>query len=216
MSRDTNALRHAIEDYILTGVVQPGDKLDETRLAAKFGVSRTPIRETLFELAASGLIDQIPRRGAFVAELGPRRLYEMFDVMAELEALCARHAARRMTADDEAAILKAHEACTLAAKANDKAAYLVENDIFHDSISAASHNAFLAEQTYALHRRLKPYRRLQLQARNRMERSLQEHNRIVEAIIAGKSDDAADEMRQHITVQGQRFSDLVASLDTKE
>src|SRR5574337_1007407 len=79
-------------------------------------------------------------------------------------------------------------------------------------IYEASHNGFLAEQATALHRRLRPYRRLQLRVRNRMQTSYSEHQGIVEAILAGDGEHAAEALRSHVAVQGERFADLVASL----
>ena len=96
-AKRSDALRDHLEEDILTGALRPGDRLDEMSLAERFGVSRTPIREALFHLAAAGLIDNRPKRGAIVAEIGPRQLVEMFEVMAELEGMCARLAARRAT-----------------------------------------------------------------------------------------------------------------------
>ncbi len=86
-----------IEDEIVTRQLPPGTRLDEVELAQRFAVSRTPIREALIQLASAGLVELRPRRGAIVAQISPQRLMEMFDVMAELEALCGRLAARRIT-----------------------------------------------------------------------------------------------------------------------
>ena len=99
MKSRSEELRETIEEMIAVGTLAPGHHLDETELATKFGVSRTPIRETLIQLASMGLVVIRPRRGAVVAELGPQQLVEMFEVMSELEATCARLAARRMTDD---------------------------------------------------------------------------------------------------------------------
>src|SRR2546422_2915617 len=87
-------LCEAIEEDIVYGRLTPGSRLDETQLGGRFGVSRTPIREALLQLASSGLVEIRPRRGTVVAEVGPQRLYEMFETMAELEAACARLASR--------------------------------------------------------------------------------------------------------------------------
>jgi DNA-binding GntR family transcriptional regulator len=76
----------------------------------------------------------------------------------------------------------------------------------------ASRNAFLAEQALSLHRRLAPYRRLQLRVRQRLPQSLAEHEAIVAAIVAGDEAGAADALRSHVIVQGDRFTDLVAGL----
>lgn len=201
-----------IEERIATGIYSPGMRLDEANLAADFGVSRTPIREALIQLAATGLVEIRPRRGAIVAEIGPHRLCEMFEVMAELESMCGRLAARRITQAEQQELAAAHRACEEAQAAGDPDTYYRLNERFHHLIYAASHNGFLKEQAAALHRRLKTYRRLQLRVRDRMSTSLHEHAGIFDAIIAGDGELAAERLRAHIVVQGERFADLVASM----
>lgn len=205
-------LRDEIEDGIVTGQFRPGDRLDETQLAARYGVSRTPIREALMQLSAIGLVEARPRRGAVVVEHGPQRVYEMFEVMAELEGMAGALAARRATASDRMALEEKHAQCRRSATSGDADLYYYDNEAFHRAIYAASHSDFLAEQCVTLHRRLRPYRRLQLRVRNRVETSFLEHDGIVEAILAGDSEVARARLRSHIVVQGDRFSDLVASL----
>jgi DNA-binding GntR family transcriptional regulator len=136
----------------------------------------------------------------------------MFEVMAELEAMCCRLAARRMTKEDLERLHAAHEACRSACAAGDADDYYYKNEIFHQAIYAGSHNLFLQEQTRALHRRLRPYRRLQLRVRDRLAASLAEHQAVVDALVAGDGELAATRIRAHIMVQGQRFADLIASL----
>lgn len=210
--RRSEELSEIIEEQIATGIRQPGSRLDEQELAAEFGVSRTPIREALIQLAAAGLIDMRPRRGAVVADVGPARLCEMFEVMAELEAMCGRLAARRISAAEQNALQEAHRACEAARDAQNPDEYYRLNEVFHRVLYTASHNEFLAEQAIALHRRLRPYRRLQLRVRNRMQTSYSEHQAIVDAILAGDGELAAERLRGHVAVQGERFVDLVSSL----
>ncbi|MDM5181154.1 GntR family transcriptional regulator [Massilia sp. DJPM01] len=205
-------LREAIEEMIAVGALAPGQHLDETELAARFHVSRTPIRETLIQLASMGLVVIRPRRGAVVAELGPQQLVEMFEVMSELEATCSRLAARRMTPADHVRLLAAHEACREARDASDPDAYFYKNEAFHEVIYAGSHNQFLFEQTRNLYRRLRPYRRLQLRVRDRVGASWAEHDGVVRAILAGDGEKAEQLTRSHVMIQGQRFADLMASL----
>lgn len=212
MKNRSETLREAIEEMIAVGTLPPGSHLDETELAKRFDVSRTPIREALIQLASEGLIVIRPRRGATVTEIGPQRLVEMFEVMAEIEAMCGRLAARRMTAAEHADLMAAHERCKEARDANDPDAYYYRNEIFHQAIYQGSHNTFLAEEARALHRRLRPYRRLQLRVRDRLGVSYGEHDDIVRAIVAGDGEKTADLLRRHVTVQGQRFADLVSSL----
>lgn len=208
----SETLREAIEEMIAVGTLTPGQHLDETELATQFGVSRTPVRETLIQLASMGIVEMRPRRGAIVAELGPAQLVEMFEVMAELESMCGRLAARRMGPDEHAALLAVHQACLDASGAQDPDAYFYRNEAFHDAIYVGSHNQFLIAQTRALHRRLRPYRRLQLRVRDRVSNSYQEHDAVVQAIVRGDSEATSELLRGHIMVQGQRFADLMASL----
>lgn len=208
----SETLRESIEEMIAMGKLAPGQHLDETVLADQFGVSRTPIREALIQLASMGIIVMRPRRGAIVAEVGPQQLIEMFEVMAELEAMCGRLAARRMSGAEHALLMAAHQACKDACDASDPDTYFYKNEDFHALIYAGSHNAFLAQQALVLQRRLRPYRRLQLRVRNRLKKSYEEHEGVVNAIIAGDSVRTENELRQHVMIQGQRFADLVASL----
>lgn len=207
----SDRLREQIEEQIATGNLAPGKALDEAALAERFGVSRTPVREALIQLGAEGLVEIRPRRGAVVASVGPARLLEMFEVMSELEAMCARLAARRMTDREREALVAAHDACADARA--DPDAYFYCNERFHAAIYAGSHNGFLAEQATQLHRRLRPYRRLQLRVRDRTARSFAEHAEVVRAILAADAAGAAQALREHVAVQGERFGDLLASLD---
>ena len=212
MKSRSEELRETIEEMIAVGTLAPGQHLDETELAARFKVSRTPIRETLIQLASMGLVVIRPRRGAVVAELGPQQLVEMFEVMSELEATCARLAARRMTPLEQQALLGAHQACKGASAARDPDDYYYKNEVFHYAIYTGSHNQFLIEQARSLSRRLRPYRRLQLRVRDRLPTSFAEHDGLVQAIVNGDGELAAQRARDHVMIQGQRFADLMASL----
>ena len=167
-----------LEELIFDGTFSDGDRLDEVKLAEQFGVSRTPLREAFQRLALSGLVDLIPRRGAFVRQPGPVELMEMFEVMAELEALCARLAARRITPEQRAALARSHETCVALAETGDPEAYYEENRRFHEVIYAASQNAYLQDSTRSLRNRLQPYRRFQLNHPGRIDRSLAEHGEV--------------------------------------
>ncbi|HEX8910573.1 MAG TPA: FCD domain-containing protein, partial [Anaeromyxobacteraceae bacterium] len=139
----------------------------------------------------------------------PERLREMFDVMGELEAICARLAAARSTPADRTALASAHEACEPAVRSDDPDAFYRLNEKFHLALYGACHNGFLTEQATALHRRLRPYRRLQLRVPGRMKSSFAEHATVTEAVLRGDGELAAARVRAHVQVQGDRFADLV-------
>jgi DNA-binding GntR family transcriptional regulator len=216
MTDPTTTLRDAIEDRILTGIFGPGTRLDEVSLALEFGVSRTPIRQALFHLAATGLVEHLPRRGAFVIEIGPLRLREIFEVMAEMEALCARNAARRATQTDIEVLDQLHTDCVTAAASGVGDTYYYANEAFHDAIRAIGGNAFLHQEIERLQKRLQAFRRLQLRARARIGASLDEHAQILEMIRAAKPGEAADAMRSHVVIQSEQFADLMAGLQRNQ
>lgn len=195
---------------IAVGQLTPGQHLDETVLSKQFGVSRTPIREALIQLATVGIVVIRPRRGAIVAEIGAQELVAMFELMAELEAICGRLAARRMTAAEHLDLQAAHCACQGAS--DDPDSYYYKNEEFHHQIYVGSHNPFLAEQARSLRRRLRPYRRLQLRVRGRVGASYAEHDEVVRAIVDGDAQKADELLRKHVMIQGERFADLMASL----
>lgn len=205
-------LRDALEDEIVNGILKPGDRLDEAALALRFKVSRTPIREAFKNLVGTGLVQTIPNRGTFVTDVGLPQLIEMFEVMAELEGMCARLAARRITDAESDELTSLLEGCAMAKEKGDPDAYYYENERFHDCIYRASHNAFLAQQARQLQMRLKPYRRLQLRVRNRASTSLAEHQQIVAAVLSGDESAAEESIKRHVNIQGERFTDFVATI----
>ncbi|KQO99332.1 AsnC family transcriptional regulator [Methylobacterium sp. Leaf92] len=211
--RRAQALRDALEQEIITGKFRPGDRLDEQSLAARFEVSRTPIREALMQLASTGLVELQARRGAFVTLLSFKDVVERFEVMAALEGMCGALAARRITHPMQREIEKAHEDCVREASQESADAYYYANERFHHLIYKASQNTFLAEQATQLHARLKPYRRLQLQVRSRVANSLAEHQSIVDAIRNGDGEQTERMLREHILIQGERLADFFASFE---
>jgi len=124
-------LRRAIEQEIVTQKLAPGARLDEAALAARFGTSRTPVREALLQLASTGLVEVRPRRGAVVAKLSLSELVEMFEVMAELEGMCGCLAAQRATEDEIAQLLQFHESCQAHAQFDPTAVIYDANCAFH-------------------------------------------------------------------------------------
>ena len=203
-------VRDQLEDDIVNGRMRPGEQVQIEALMQRFAVSRTPVREALQQLENSGLVEVLPKRGTFVAKVGIPELVHMFEVMAELEAMCARLAARRAPEPTLEDIRGALLACEREATSNDANAYYYANEQFHGLIYQACGNPFLVQQTLALKNRLKPYRRLQLRMRNRIQQSLGEHREIVRALYEGNAEAAAQAARDHVLIQGQRFNDFIS------
>ena len=210
--RRADSIAEDLEEMIFSGTYSDGDRLDEIRLAEHFGVSRTPVREAFQRLALSGLVEQIPHRGVFVRQPGPVELMEMFEVMAELEASCGRLAALRISDAALDDLRDANRNCQAAVDAQDADEYYRENERFHQIIYSQSGNGFLEQEALRLHKRLKPFRRVQLRFRGRMKQSMSEHEDIVDALQEGDADKAVTTLRQHVAVQGEKFHHLMASL----
>ncbi|CCE10057.1 putative transcriptional regulatory protein, GntR family [Bradyrhizobium sp. STM 3843] len=191
-------LRLQLADEIVRGALAPGAPLDETEIAKRFNVSRTPVREALRQLAASGLVEARAHRGAVVARPGVERLTGMFEAMAELEALCAGLAAQRMTPIERQRLEAIHDELRTLSHAGNPERFHEVNERFHSTIYAGAHNAYIAEITLATRVRVQPFRRAQFRNLGRLAKSHAEHDRVVVAILRGDKAGAANAMRAHI------------------
>ncbi|MFN3889620.1 MAG: GntR family transcriptional regulator [Beijerinckiaceae bacterium] len=211
--RATRAERLAstLADDILQGALEPGMRLDEQGLAERYGVSRTPVREALRQLANTGLIEMRPRRGAVVASVTKDRLSELFVAMGEMEATCARLSAISMNPLERRRLQALHETMgDLVARCLEEA-YAEANRAFHLAIYEGAHNPVLLDMSVSLRRRLDPFRRAQFKAPGRLARSHKEHERIVAAILAGSSQQAHAAMLDHVHSVEDAFERLKAS-----
>jgi len=194
------SIHQAIADEIVHGRLLPGTALDETTIAATYGVSRTPIREALRQLEAIGLVEGRARRGAVVADVTEGALDDMFAVMAEMEALCARWSAVSMTSAERARLEALHRAAATLVSRGDREAYIAANNRFHETIYQGSHNAFLTDLTLSVRKRLAPFRRAQFETLGRLAKSHREHDAVVAAILRGDAERAAAAMRAHLAL----------------
>ncbi len=198
-------LRLQLADEIVHGVYAPGAPLDETRIASRFSVSRTPVREAIRLLAASGLVEVRPHRAAVVARPDASQLAGMFEAMAELEALCAGYAAERMSISERRALEDIHENLRVLIQSGDPQRYHEVNEAFHNAIYDGAHNAYLAEMTLSTRARVQPFRRAQFRNLGRLAKSHIEHDRVVEGILRGERAVAAAAMGAHIVTVREEY-----------
>jgi DNA-binding GntR family transcriptional regulator len=204
-------MRQRLEEAIAAGRLEPGSRLDEQEIALRFGVSRTPVREAFRLLAANNLVELRGRQGATVRAISPHALVEMFQVMAELEGLCARLAARRVTASWSAKINEIHERLVASSGDGDIDQFYDINQEFHEAIYEASRNAFLADQTRRLRNQVAAYRRRVTRMPNRIADTLREHEEIIQAILAHDQERAHRAMRDHVNLLGDNLLDFLAA-----
>jgi DNA-binding GntR family transcriptional regulator len=206
----SETIRIGLADDITTGRLRAGTEIDEQEVAARFGASRTPVREALRELAAEGLVVIEPRRGARVAEFTLERLGEMFEVMAETEATCARLATNRMTAVERFELQKLHRHGSDVVARGDVIGYDRLNRDFHSAIYRGTHNAFLAEHAASLRVRLAPFRRAQFRGNQRLRQSYDEHGGILQQMVRGDGEEAGRLMRAHMLLASAVFAEFLA------
>jgi DNA-binding GntR family transcriptional regulator len=202
-------IRALIERDIEEGALAPGALVDEKAMAARFGVSRTPVREALLMLAARKLVAIVPRSGTFVYKPGPVELIALLEYLGELEGVAARLAAQRMTADQRHALAVMHRNSIVLAKAGQRDEYQALNVALHEHIYQGSGNAVVQEEILDARLRLSNFRRHVFNQPGRLMTSCTEHESIVQGICAGDSDSAAAAMRDHIIGKGKAFADLV-------
>ena len=207
----TDDIRRQLSERIIGGQLNPGAVLDESQLAAEFEVSRTPIREVLRLLAASGLVEQRPHSRTIVAKPDREALAGMFELMGHLEAFCAGLCARRMTNTERNGLDQMHAEMTAIVSAGDRLSYIKANESFHNAIYCGAHNAYLEEVTRTTRQRLQPFRRAQFSTLGRIAKSHAEHGQVVEAILRGNSSDAENFMRAHITLVEDAWNEFAGA-----
>ncbi|MEM6825413.1 MAG: GntR family transcriptional regulator [Pseudomonadota bacterium] len=178
------------------GIYRPGDRLVESELAERFGVSRTPIREALQRLETQSLLSR-DGRSLIVASLDHSETAELYVVRSELEALAARLAASHATAEEIRVMERMIE--DDAERISDPGALARSNRAFHRQVHLASHNRFLVQQLDLVFRSMALMATTSLAIEGRGETALMEHRTIVDAIASGDGEAAAQAFRAHIS-----------------
>ncbi len=194
MQKDAYTL---ILEAIDAGLYKPGDRLVESELAERLGVSRTPVREALQRLETQSMLSR-DGRSLIVASLDHNQLAELYAVRTELEGLAARLAARHAT-PEEVRVMRSMVEDDRALLGQDPRALSRANKRFHKQIHLASHNRFLVQQLDLVHRSMALMANTSFAAEGRDLVALEEHDRIVSAIEAGDGEAAYQALKTHIS-----------------
>jgi DNA-binding GntR family transcriptional regulator len=179
----------------------PGQWIDELALASNWKISRTPLREALKVLAAEGLVELVPRQGCRVTELSEDDADELFPVMALLEGRCAFEAVRKATPADIKLLQRLHAALEKHAAAHNIDGYYRANHDFHSTVQALAANRWLDRATTDLRRFVRLLRGRQLNWPGRIDESIGEHRRLIEAIEQRDAARAEQLMHDHLLAQ---------------
>ena len=192
------AVAGALRERIIQGEFPPGSRLNERALCDMLGVSRTPMREAFRVLAAEGLVQIEPNRGAQVVALSEANIREAFEVIGGLEAMSCRLACERAT-DTEIAEIRALTYEMMASHArHDLPTYFRVNREIHERISLAAHNSLLKQLYDAQNARIQNLRFVSNENRQKWDLAMREHIEMAEALDARDADRLAGIMRQHL------------------
>ena len=189
---------HQLRQMLVENRIAPGAKLNERELCGELNVSRTPLREAIKMLAAEGLVDLLPNRGAIAVSLSEADVFHTFEVMAGLEAMSGALAAERIS-DAELAEIKAKHFEMLAAYTRrDLPAYYRLNAQIHVAINAAANNPVLAVTYAQLNARLQALRFRSNQDEDKWRAAVQEHEEMLAALAQRDGPALAAIMQAHL------------------
>jgi DNA-binding GntR family transcriptional regulator len=173
-----------LRQLIVEGAIEPGAKLNERALAEQLRVSRTPLREAIRMLAAEGLVQLLPNRGAVAARLSPADIADTFELIAGLEGQSGELAAERISEAELKEIRALHFEMLAAHARRDLPTYYRLNATIHDHINAAARNPVLTRTYRTINARLQALRFRSNFDEGKWARAVQEHERMIELLVA--------------------------------
>jgi DNA-binding GntR family transcriptional regulator len=199
----SSAISRHLESLILSGKIKPGDRINESRLAAALEVSRAPIREACRRLEKHGMVEVFANRGTFVRSIQPKEVVELYDIRAALEALAGERAAERVTPRARKELRGHFAAMRRCEKAGSVTDYYAANAKFHSTIIRASGNASLSSLYDSICKQVQLFRRTSLSLPGRLRVSLNQHQEILAAVLTGNGDQAGRLLRNHVLDAGR-------------
>ena len=201
----SGTVQNHIEELLLQGKLQGGDKLNEVELAELFGTSRGPIREACKGLVQAGLLTAIPNRGVFVRKMDLREVLEVYDIRAFLDQLIGQLAAMQGSERQVEELVQIHTRLSAAVQLDDFEQYYPENLAFHQKLLEMTGSQRLTAMYSSLVKELHLFRRKGLIQRGSMDVSNAEHELILQAITAKDPIRAGLAMRNHVMTAKQRL-----------
>lgn len=206
-----NELVDRLYEMIVDGSLAAGNKVPERDLCETFGVSRTPMREALKVLAAEGLVSLEPNRGAWVTRISLEELEEVFPVMGVLEALSGELACQKITDAEIEHIRNLHQEMAGHFKVRNRSDYFQANQRIHEAILEAARNKTLAQQYRVLAARMRRARYLANMSDTRWEKSMQEHEEILQALENRDGPALAQILRDHLANKFQTVREWLSA-----
>lgn len=205
-----------LRDFIVEGHLRPGDRVPERQLCESLGVSRTPLREALKVLAAEGLIELLPNRGARIREFTPADVREFFEILAGLESTAGRLACERITEKEIEEIEALHYQMYGHYMRRELPEYFRLNQLIHEHIVAAAGNRALETYYHGLTARM---RRLRYTAntikRDRWGQAMREHEQIIDALRRRDGRELAEILHDHLINKWRAASEAIKTAEAE-
>ncbi|PYC77188.1 GntR family transcriptional regulator [Streptomyces tateyamensis] len=189
---------HALRAALISGELRPGVVYSAPALAADFGVSATPVREAMLDLAREGLVEAVRNKGFRVTEMTERDLDDYTEIRALIEVPTVGRVTRTATAEQLEALRPDAEAIVAAARAHDLIGYLEADRQFHLSLLALAGNARLVEVVGDLRKRSRLYGLTRLDQRGELVSSAEEHLELLDLMLTGDAEAAESCMARHL------------------
>lgn len=183
---------------ILAGELEPKSRVNEIELCARFGISRTPLREAIKILATEGLLELLPNRGARISSISQAEIEEMIEVVAGLEAIAGELACRHIGAEAITEIETLHSGMIVAWKNRDKEAYFMLNRRIHEAIMQAAENATLSTLYSNLSSRIQRVRYTAHKTDAQLIRAVNEHEQMMVHLRNREGESLSRLMRDHV------------------
>ena len=200
-----------LRDMIVEGELAPAQRIPERDLCESFGISRTPLREALKVVAAEGLIELLHNRGARVKVLSVAEVQDMLEAMGGIEAFAGELACTRATEAELAAIRELHQRMLRCYAQRRQRDYFALNQDIHAAIVQAARNSSLSQLHAALRARMRRIRYIGNNMPEQWRDAVQDHEQILEALLARRADALAAALRQHFAATWRRVANAVGA-----
>jgi DNA-binding GntR family transcriptional regulator len=210
MARKSIEIASILEAAVLHGEFEPGTVLNEPELAKRFKVSRTPVREALLKLSATGLVELKRGAGAIVIGISLDTIFEAYEVLANALGFACALAAERMTPYQRAGLRNIVNEMGRNAGEDHRDRYIELDEQLHDAILEGAKNSMLARQVRECKRRIAAVRQLSMRSHKTVEHIVPELERVVDAIIAHDPEAARLALHEHVALRGDGAQKLMA------
>lgn len=194
-----------LKKEICDGNYQPGQWLQEKELAEQFSVSRSPVREALKQLAADGLVVEVPNKGVFIREFTPKDIEEIFDLRVMMESYAIDKIVDLLTEDAKSQLASCLNQLQTAFEQHHLAKYIQADTALHDLIIRLSGNSFLSIAYERVHILIQQFRTCSLQDQGRFDESIEEHQDIIQHILAGEPEQAKEINSRHLQLAKEQI-----------